>query len=77
MFIAACYFLIREAHLADTTNHEAIDRRLPLEELPQFLTVDEVQSYFKIGRSTAYEFARERGVRIGRLLRVPRERLAD
>jgi excisionase family DNA binding protein len=52
-----------------------IDRRLPVAELPQYLTVDELMRYMSIGRSSAYAFAREHGVRIGRLVRIPREAL--
>lgn len=47
-------------------------------ELPQVLTVDEVAAFLRIGRSAAYEAVR-RGeipaIRVGRRLRVPRDRL--
>ena len=50
-----------------------IDRRTAIEDLPQYLTVEEIESYLAIGRSAAYAFARAHGIRIGRLVRVPRE----
>ncbi len=53
-----------------------IDRRLPVAELPQYLTVDELMRNMSVGRTSAYAFAREHGVRIGRLVRVPREALS-
>jgi hypothetical protein len=57
------------------TSAPSIGHRLPIEELPQYLTADEMQAYLSIGRSSAYEFARQHGVRIGRPVRVPREAL--
>ena len=62
--------------MRNTESTATIDRRLPVAQLPQYLTVEELESYLQIGRSSAYAFAREHGVRIGRLLRVPREALA-
>jgi excisionase family DNA binding protein len=49
----------------------------PIEELPQFLSVLQVQKYLGIGRSAAYEFARQNGVRIGRTVRIPRQAIQD
>jgi hypothetical protein len=40
-----------------------------------YLTVAEVQQQLHLGRSAAYAFAREHGVRVGRLLRVPKSAL--
>ena len=40
-----------------------------------YLTVEEVQRRLHLGRSAAYAFAREHGVRVGRLLRVPKSAL--
>jgi hypothetical protein len=57
-------------------NAPRIDRRTPIDQLPQFLTIDELAAYASIGRTAAYEFARLHGVRFGRLLRVPRDALA-
>ena len=53
----------------------AIDRRTPVDQLPQFLTIEEVMTYLDIGRSSAYQFARQHGKRFGRLIRVPRDAL--
>ncbi len=47
----------------------------PYELLPEYLTVAELQHYLSIGRSAAYDFARRRGVKIGRLRRVPKSAL--
>jgi hypothetical protein len=54
-----------------------MDRTTPFNELPQFLTVEELQILLNCGRSSAYEFARRKGKRFGRLLRVPREALLE
>lgn len=51
------------------------DRR-KLDDLPELLTVQEVQEYLNVGRSLAYELARAHGIRLGRLVRVPRARIA-
>jgi hypothetical protein len=48
-----------------------------LEDLPELLKVSEVQEYLGIGRGLAYELARWHGVRLGRLVRVPRYTLAN
>lgn len=63
---------------APTSNghHSTISRSTPLTELPQFLTVDEYAAYLGIGRALAYAEAQTRGVRQGRLLRIPREAVA-
>jgi hypothetical protein len=53
-----------------------IDPATPLDALPEFLTVEQLQGYLRIGRSSAYEFARQHGVRIGaRTVRVPKHAL--
>jgi excisionase family DNA binding protein len=48
----------------------------PLEDLPQFLTVEELRAFLRIGRSSAYDLIR-RGImpaiRWGRTVRIPRE----
>lgn len=59
----------------DETRQTTIDRRTALDELPQFLTVREFEEYMNVGRTTAYEFARDHGIRIGRSVRIPRQKL--
>lgn len=50
-----------------------IDRRTPIDELPQFLRVDELRDYLAIGRALAYTLARQYGRKVGRHVRIPRE----
>jgi len=50
-----------------------VDRSTPVRDLPEFLTVAELAAYLAVGHTLAYDFARAHGVRLGRLLRVPRE----
>ncbi len=50
--------------------------RTPLEDLPQFLTVEEWRTFMRIGRSSAYDLIRQGIVpviRWGRTVRIPRE----
>jgi excisionase family DNA binding protein len=58
----------------------AIDRRTPVSDLPQFITIEQLAVYLDVGKGLAYELARSdprlRAVRFGRLLRIPREALA-
>jgi hypothetical protein len=55
------------------TNHDApLTPRTAWSELPEFLSPDQLLCYLGIGRSSAYDFARRNGIRIGRLLRVPK-----
>ena len=59
--------------------------QMPLEELPEFLTVEEAAAVLRIGRTSAYLLAQQwrhtggrSGLpvqRLGRLLRVPRSAL--
>lgn len=45
------------------------------QDLPEFLTVEELREYLRIGRSTAYELVRSGGikcVRVGRRVLIPR-----
>jgi excisionase family DNA binding protein len=49
-----------------------------LDDLPEFLSVEETATYLAIGKSLVYEMVKRgelRGVRFGRLIRVPREAL--
>jgi hypothetical protein len=51
-----------------------IEPNTPLDALPQFLSVAQLQAYLGIGRSAAYEFGRRHGVRVGtRTVRIPRK----
>jgi excisionase family DNA binding protein len=48
----------------------------PLEDLPQFLTVEEWRTFMRIGRSSAYDLIRQGlvpSIRWGRTVRIPRE----
>ena len=59
--------------------------QMPLEELPEFLTIEEAAAVLRIGRASAYLLAQQwrhtggrSGLpvqRLGRLLRVPRSAL--
>ena len=52
-----------------------IDRRTPLDALPEFLSPDEFREYMGLGRSTVYDLLR-RGeiehVKYGRCIRIPK-----
>lgn len=52
-----------------------ITRATPIEQLPQYLAVEEFCVFTKIGRSAAYDLVR-RGelehVRFGKIIRIPR-----
>lgn len=61
--------LTRTAKDRTTNNRETPD------DTPEFLTPAEVIQKLRCGRTAGYAFAREHGIRIGRLLRVPREAL--
>ena len=53
--------------------------RAAMLEAKGLLTVEDLQEHLQIGRSLAYQLARKLGIRVGngRLLRVPRERIAE
>jgi len=54
-------------------------RTTPIEQLPEFLRIDETAQYLGISRGLVYELAKRGDLRVvsfGRLLRVPREALA-
>jgi excisionase family DNA binding protein len=53
-----------------------ITPQTPLEDLPQFLTVEEWRTFMRIGRSSAYDLIRQGlvpAIRWGRTVRIPRE----
>jgi excisionase family DNA binding protein len=57
-----------------------ITRHTPLADLPEFLTVEELQIWLGIGRGLAYAQVRAGeipSVRIGRLVRIPRAALVE
>jgi hypothetical protein len=53
----------------------AITRNTPVSDLPEFMTPDEIRRFLGISRSSSYEFARQHGIRVGKLHRVHRERV--
>ena len=56
----------------------AIDRRTPLEELPEFLSPEEFRAYLGLSRSTVYDLLRRREIpsrRFGRCIRIPKSAL--
>ena len=53
-------------------------RTQPYDQLPEFLTPDEVREYLHVSRNTVYELLRRNEiphVRLGRLIRVPKAAL--
>lgn len=58
---------------------ELITSQTSFDDLPEFLTAEEIRTYLRLGRSTIYELLR-RGelphVRFGRAIRVPKAALA-
>jgi excisionase family DNA binding protein len=53
-----------------------ISRTTPIEQWPEFFRVEEAAAILDISRNAAYELIRRnelRAIRLGRLLRVPRE----
>jgi len=49
-----------------------ISPNTPLDDLPEYITVEQLQAYLQLGRSSAYDLARRHGIRVGRLVRVPK-----
>ncbi len=50
----------------------------PLDEYPLLLSVEDLMSILRVGRSTAYDLVRAgkiRSVKVGRQIRIPREAL--
>jgi excisionase family DNA binding protein len=58
---------------------ESITSQTSFNDLPEFMTTEEIRAYLRLGRSTIYELLR-RGelphVRFGRAIRVPKAALA-
>jgi excisionase family DNA binding protein len=58
---------------------DAIRNRLRLDQLPDWLTIEEVRPVLGIGRSTMYELVRTGAVpsrKFGRLIRIPKQSLS-
>jgi excisionase family DNA binding protein len=56
-----------------------IDRFTPIDELPSLLRPEEAAAVLGVSKNLIYEMARRgdiRAVRLGRLVRIPREQLA-
>jgi excisionase family DNA binding protein len=57
----------------------AITRTTPIDELPQLVRVDEASAWLGCSRGLVFELCRRgdlQSIRLGRLLRIPREALA-
>jgi excisionase family DNA binding protein len=57
-----------------------LERTLPFEQLPEFLTPDEFRSYMGLGRNTVYDLLRRNDVphvRLGRAIRIPKTALQN
>jgi excisionase family DNA binding protein len=56
----------------------AIDRRTPVDQLPEFLTPEEFRAYIGISRSTIYDLLRRDEIphqKFGKLIRIPKSAL--
>ena len=59
-------------------NAMEITRHTTFEQLPEYLTVDELRAWWGIGRSLAFELVRKGDVpslKVGRLIRIPKASL--
>jgi len=70
------------AQFAGESNAErvAIDRRTPIEALPEFLSPAEFRAYVGIGRSAVYDLIRRHEIpyrKFGRTIRIPKSVLTD
>jgi excisionase family DNA binding protein len=57
-----------------------INRRTPIDQLPEFLRVDETAQYLDCNEATVYDLAQKgtlRCFRVGRLLRIHRSALLE
>jgi len=55
-----------------------IDRRMPIAELPEFLSPEEFMAYIALSRSTVYDLLRRDEiphVKFGRCIRIPKSAL--
>lgn len=56
----------------------AIDRRTPVEDLPEFLSPDEFRAYVGLSRATVYDLLRRDEIphcKFGRCIRIPKAAL--
>ena len=61
----------------DYVNHR-IDRRMPLQDLPEFLSPEEFREYVGLSRSTVYDLLRRGEIpsrRFGKCIRIPKSAL--
>jgi excisionase family DNA binding protein len=68
----------QSARLAETGLASTVTRWTKSDELPEFLTINEVATFLTIGRSSTYELIRTGrlpSVRFGRLIRIPKSAL--
>ena len=59
-------------------NHAGVDRRTPIDALPEFLSPEEFRAYVGISRSTMYDLLRRDAiphVKFGRCIRIPKSAL--
>jgi hypothetical protein len=54
---------------------QCVTRHTSWDDLPQYLTVEELMIVLDIGRSSAYAFARAHGTRFGRIVRIHKDAL--
>jgi excisionase family DNA binding protein len=55
-----------------------LDRRTPVEDLPEFLSPEEFRRYLGLGRSTVYDLLRRNELphkRFGRVIKIPKSAL--
>ena len=61
-----------------STNDHAMNNRTPYEDLPEYLTPAELQTYLGLSRNTVYELLRRGEIehrRFGRAIRIPKTAL--
>jgi len=62
----------------ESSRRLTLDRRMPLSDLPEFLTPDEVGAYLELSRNTVYDLVRREEiahVKFGRSIRIPKAAL--
>jgi excisionase family DNA binding protein len=64
---------------AMSTESQQLSRKTPVEQLPEFLTPEELTAYLQLSRNTVYELLRTQqiqSVRFGRTIRIPKSALS-